>query len=168
VQLPRRVHSEVSQKDSSFIGSARSARPRSEVGALPCSGERRLRWQRESRQKVGALILMGHSQGGNDAIEIARALEIGHGEKRRARLSGLARKSSIEGNGGDPAMLPSAERQEGRERDAVERDFEKLRRRRLAAVVSQLRALLLAHTRTQTRGLVEGWPSKRSASTWRP
>jgi thioesterase domain-containing protein len=28
--------------------------------------------------KVGALILMGHSQGGNDAIEIARALEISH------------------------------------------------------------------------------------------
>jgi hypothetical protein len=48
----------------------------------------------------------GHSQGGNDAIEIARALEIGHGEKRRARLSGLARKSSIEGNGSDPAIAP--------------------------------------------------------------
>ena len=28
--------------------------------------------------KVGALILMGHSQGGNDAIEIARALELSH------------------------------------------------------------------------------------------
>jgi hypothetical protein len=28
--------------------------------------------------KVGALILIGHSQGGNDAIEIARALEISH------------------------------------------------------------------------------------------
>jgi hypothetical protein len=28
--------------------------------------------------KIGALILMGHSQGGNDAIEIARALEISH------------------------------------------------------------------------------------------
>jgi hypothetical protein len=28
--------------------------------------------------KVGALILMGHSQGGNDAIEIARALEISY------------------------------------------------------------------------------------------
>ena len=28
--------------------------------------------------KLGALILMGHSQGGNDAIEIARALEISH------------------------------------------------------------------------------------------
>ena len=28
--------------------------------------------------KVGALILMGHSQGGNDAIEIARALDISH------------------------------------------------------------------------------------------
>jgi hypothetical protein len=28
--------------------------------------------------KVGALILMGHSQGGNDGIEIARALEISH------------------------------------------------------------------------------------------
>ena len=28
--------------------------------------------------KFGALILMGHSQGGNDAIEIARALEISH------------------------------------------------------------------------------------------
>jgi hypothetical protein len=28
--------------------------------------------------KVGALMLMGHSQGGNDAIEIARALEISH------------------------------------------------------------------------------------------
>ena len=28
--------------------------------------------------KIGALILIGHSQGGNDAIEIARALEISH------------------------------------------------------------------------------------------
>ena len=28
--------------------------------------------------KIGTLILMGHSQGGNDAIEIARALEISH------------------------------------------------------------------------------------------
>ena len=28
--------------------------------------------------RVGALILMGHSQGGNDAVEIARALEISH------------------------------------------------------------------------------------------
>ena len=28
--------------------------------------------------KVGALILLGHSQGGNDAIEIARGLEISH------------------------------------------------------------------------------------------
>ncbi len=28
--------------------------------------------------KVGTLILIGHSQGGNDAIEIARALEISH------------------------------------------------------------------------------------------
>jgi hypothetical protein len=28
--------------------------------------------------KVGMLILIGHSQGGNDAIEIARALEISH------------------------------------------------------------------------------------------
>jgi hypothetical protein len=28
--------------------------------------------------KVRALVLMGHSQGGNDAIEIARALEISH------------------------------------------------------------------------------------------
>jgi hypothetical protein len=50
------------------------------------SGERRLRWQRESRQKRRRAHLMGHSQGGNDAIEIARALEISHGEKRRARF----------------------------------------------------------------------------------
>jgi hypothetical protein len=28
--------------------------------------------------KIGMLILIGHSQGGNDAIEIARALEISH------------------------------------------------------------------------------------------
>ena len=28
--------------------------------------------------KIGKLILIGHSQGGNDAIEIARALEISH------------------------------------------------------------------------------------------
>jgi hypothetical protein len=93
----------------------------------------------------------GHSQGGNDAIEIARRLRSAT-VKSGALVSwrsGLARKSSIEGNGGDPAMLPSAERQESRERAPVERDFEKLRRRRLAAVAFQLRALLLAHTRTQ-------------------